>query len=76
MGMVANIILPTVGLVALITVVGFFVGKLFKEAEKEDQEVDEYDYNDTGLDDRYHRINVCIRNLCWNLLRKRKKGRV
>ncbi len=34
--MVAHIILEAVAMVIAITVAGFFIGKLFKEAEKED----------------------------------------
>ena len=34
--MVAHIVLESVVMVFAITIVGFFIGKLFKEAEKED----------------------------------------
>ena len=36
--MVARIVIESVVMVFGITIAGFFIGKLFKEAEKEDQE--------------------------------------
>ena len=65
--MVARIAFESIVMVFGITIVGFFIGKLFKEAEKEDQGGNPYvigNYNDTGLDDRNYSPDDRIWNLC------------